>query len=116
MHDFKKLKVWEKSIDLVVSIYKLTEEFPKHEKYGLISQIQRASVSITCNISEGCGKGTKKDFKRFINIAIGSANEVENLLIISNRLKYMSEVVYGNLSDRISEIKRMLKSLRKTLQ
>ena len=115
MHDFKKLKVWEKSIDLVVSIYQLTEQFPRHEKYGLISQVQRAAVSITCNIAEGCGKGTKKDFKRFINIPIGSANEVENLLIISNRLKYMSEVAYDYLSDRINEIKRMLKSLRKTL-
>lgn len=115
MHDFKKLKVWEKSIDLVINVYTLTEEFPRQEKYGLISQIQRAAVSITCNISEGCGKGTKKDFKRFLNIAVGSANEVENLLIISNRLDYMDDSDFKILNEKVVEINRMLKGLGKTL-
>ncbi len=91
MYNFKELKVWQKAIDFVVEIYQLTETFPDREKFGIISQIQRAAVSITCNISEGSGKSSNKDFNRFLEMALGSSNEVENLLIISYKLNYLNK-------------------------
>ena len=91
MYNFKELKVWQKAIDFVVEIYQLTETFPDRKKFGIISQIQRAAVSITCNISEGSGKSSNKDFNRFLEMALGSSNEVENLLIISYKLNYLNK-------------------------
>jgi len=76
MHNFKQLNVWQKAIDYTVQIYKLSKEFPDEEEYGITSQIRRAAVSISCNISEGAGKSSNKDFNRFLNMALGSANEV----------------------------------------
>ena len=84
-HNFKELLVWKKSIDLVKSVYQLTSSLPTEEKFGLISQMNRSSVSIPSNIAEGSGRTSSKEFLYFLNIAISSSYELETQLIISNQ-------------------------------
>ena len=116
MHNFKQLNVWQKAIDCTVEIYKLSKEFPDEEKYGITSQIRRAAVSISCNISEGAGKSSNKDFNRFLNMALGSANEVENLLIVCLKLNYINvEIIEQNLKS-IREIRKMIFGFQKRLK
>lgn len=115
MQDFKQLEVWKKAIDFTAKIYQLTAGFPKSEVYGLSSQIQRASVSISCNISEGAGRSSKKDFNRFLEMAYGSANEVENLLIIAKEINLIKEEESLIYSSDIREIRKMLNGLIKSL-
>jgi len=91
MQDFKKLKVWEKSFDFSFTIYELTKTFPKDEIYGITSQLRRCSLSISTNIAEGCGRSSHKELIRFLNIALGSVNETESLLLMSKKLKYVPE-------------------------
>ncbi|RZK12827.1 MAG: four helix bundle protein, partial [Flavobacterium sp.] len=89
MRDFKKYDIWQLSHLLTLEIYKVTSHFPKEEIYGLTSQIRRAATSIPTNISEGCGRNSDKEFNYFLNIALGSANETEYLLILSKDLQYI---------------------------
>lgn len=110
MKDFRSLKVWEKSHSLTLDIYKASEDFPDSERYGITSQIRRASFSIPTNIAEGCGRQTDADFKRFLNIAMGSASELEYLLLLASDLKILPDKAYSELSPRVNEIKRMLAS------
>ena len=91
MHRFRQLSSWQKSRTFVKDIYDLTKSFPKEEIYGLTSQLRRASVSIPTNIAEGAGRKTNPQFSHFLNFALGSAIEVENLLILSNDLKFISD-------------------------
>ena len=107
----KDLKVWQKSIDMVVEIYLATSTFPKDELYGLTSQIRRASVSIPSNIAEGYGRFSDKELIRFLFISLGSASEVETQLIICNRLNYLLEKDFNNLSLLNNEIIKMLAGL-----
>ena len=93
MRDFRKLDVYDRSLKFVNSIYDITDEWPDNEKFGLIAQINRASVSIPSNISEGSARRTEKDFARFIEIALGSAFEVETQLIISKGRNYISKKI-----------------------
>ncbi|MBT4870445.1 MAG: four helix bundle protein [Candidatus Diapherotrites archaeon] len=116
MQDFKKLKVWQESRELVKEIYKITEKFPMNEQYGITSQMRRAVTSISANIAEGCGKATQKEFRRFLVIANGSNKEVENFLIISNDLGYVNGVQLGEISQRYEKIGKMLTSLIKKLR
>ena len=111
MKNFKSLLVWEKAHLLVLEIYKITAILPKEENYGMTSQIRRATSSIPTNIAEGCGRGSDADFKRFLQIAFGSASEVEYLLILCKDLKYINEDIYVNLNFKIEEIKKMLSAL-----
>lgn len=108
MRDFSKLFIWQKSHKLVLSIYDITNRFPKSEMFGLTSQIRRASSSIPINISEGCGRGSNKDFARFLQIAIGSACEVEYELLLAKELKYIENQEYQNLSKEIISIRKMI--------
>lgn len=116
MNNFRELKVWQKAISFVTEIYKTTSNFPKFEIYGISSQIQRAAVSITCNISEGCGKTSKKDYARFLEMAFSSAFEVENLLLICFNLKYISQEENEQLIIKIHELQKMLVGLKKSIQ
>ncbi len=116
MKDFRNLKVWELSHKVALEIYSLTIAFPKEEMYGLTSQIRRASASIPTNISEGCGRDSDADFRRFIQIAFGSACEVEYLLILANELKILSIKDYDQLNPKVIEIKKMLSGLIKKLK
>ena len=116
MKDFKKQKVWQKSHQLTLDIYKVTENFPKEELYGLTSQIRRSCASIPANISEGCGRETDADFSRFLQIAMGSATELEYHLMLSFDLGYLHDHDYEHLSNGTLEVKKMLTSLIKKLK
>ncbi len=116
MQDYKKLKVWEKSRELIKMIYGITANFPKEEQYGLTNQMRRASISIAANISEGCSRFSKNDFVRFLEIALGSANEVECLLILACDLEFAPEEKLQHPLNHIIEIKKMLSTLIKKLK
>ncbi len=116
MKDFHQLKVWEKSHQLALAIYKATKEFPKEELYGLTSQIRRASMSIPTNVAEGCGRYTDADFARFLQVAMGSACEAEYQLLLSHDLGFLCKEEYDKLSTDTTKVKRMLASLLKTLR
>ncbi len=116
MRDFKNLIVWKKSHENALLIYELTKSFPKEERYGLISQLRRASVSIPTNIAEGCGKFTQKDFANFLQISLGSSHEVEYLILLSYELKYIDQTNYNNLNEAINEVKAMLIALVKKVR
>jgi len=105
VHDYEKLEVWKKSLDLVEDVYRLTSRFPKEEVYGLTNQIRRAAVSIPSNVAEGSRRGTNKDFAQFLRVAMGSASELETQLQIADRLQYAST----------EEIRRELRGILKML-
>jgi len=109
----KDLKVWQESMTLVVAVYKATEDFPKHEIYGLTSQIRRATVSIPSNIAEGAGRRGNKEFIRFLYIALGSLSEVETQLEIAFRLNYLECI--EDINKSIYFIRKMLANLIKSL-
>jgi len=107
MHNFKNLKVWERSMDLAVDIYKLIELLPVEEKFGLISQIKRSSISIPSNIAEGAGRSTNADFVRFLDISNGSSNELETQLNLAHRLGYLTEEQVNIVSSQLETIQKM---------
>ncbi|WP_113662950.1 four helix bundle protein [Pedobacter nanyangensis] len=115
MHNFKDLKVWQKAIDLAVDVYQAMSLLPIDEKYGLISQIKRCTVSISSNIAEGAGRNTDLQFKHFLNISQGSAFELETQLIISNKLGLINDVVAKHLIDQTTEIQKMIYALERKL-
>ena len=116
MRDFRKLKVWEKSHQLTLAVYKATVGFPREETYGLTSQIRRASASIPANIAEGCGRNTVAELARYLNISMGSASELEYHLLLTHDLKYFSSDDYQRLTNQTAEVKRMLTGLIKKLR
>ena len=116
MQDFRQLKVWEKAHLLVLDIYPITARFPGDERYGLTSQLRRAAAYIPTNIAEGCGRATDADFARFLQISLGSASEVEYLLLLARDLSLLDDLVYGQLNTQVQEIKRMLAALTRTVR
>jgi len=116
MKDFRQLEVWRKAHQLAVRIYEVTGKFPAAEIYGLTSQLRRAGVSIPTNLAEGCGRSSDADLARFVSMAMGSASEVEYLLLLARDLKIIEEVVCDNLDSQIIEIKKMLASLHKAIR
>ncbi len=115
MQDFKKLDVWKRSYEFSKEIYGITSRFPDEEKFGLASQVRRAAVSIPINIAEGSGRNSRKDFANFIQIAIGSASEVECELLLSKDLNFIDDDNFSGLCKEIIEIRKMLISFRKAL-
>ncbi|MGB1042914.1 MAG: four helix bundle protein [Tenacibaculum sp.] len=110
---FEKLEVWKESKSLCKKIYALTEEFPSSEKFGLTSQLRRASVSIPSNLAEGTSRITNKDKAHYTTISFSSIMEVLNQLIIAKELGFISEEKYNNLRKDIYKITNMLNALRK---
>ena len=108
MRSHNNLDVWKKAVDFVVDVYKATESFPKEEKFGLTSQIRRASVSIAANIAEGAGRKSDKEFIQFLSHAQGSASEVETELLIASRLGFIQTESYEVLSHTLDDIGRMI--------
>jgi four helix bundle protein len=111
MQDFKKLSVWEKSRKLSVQIYRLTENFPRSETYGLTSQMRRAAISISANIAEGCGRFTGSELARFLDIAMGSGSELECYVVLAHDLGYLADADHRHIEDDLLEVKRMLNAL-----
>jgi four helix bundle protein len=116
MKDFRSLKVWEKSHELTLKIYKATDGFPKHELYGVTSQIRRAAVSVPTNIAEGSGKDSDGELKRFFLIAMGSASELEYLLILARDLNYLTDEAYQEMQTQLIEIRKMLNAFIQRLK
>ena len=115
MKNYEDLKVWARAHELCLTIYELTNSFPSEEKFGLISQLRRASSSIPTNIAEGCGYQTKKEFARFLRIDAGSTSEVEYQLLLSRDLKFMHENDFDRLTKDTVIIRKMLYKLTQSL-
>jgi four helix bundle protein len=116
LEDFKDLIVWGKAHELALSIYQRTRTFPKDEMYGLTSQIRRASASIGANIAEGCGRRSDPEMRRFIQIARGSASELECHLLLARDLQFLPREEFVVLEAKVFEIQRMLASLVQRLE
>jgi len=116
MQDYKNIIVWQKSYHLVLQIYKLTETFPKHELYALTTQLRRAAVSIPSNIAEGSAKESDLDFARFLEMAIGSAFEIECQLMLAGDLGYIQQKDVRSILQEIAEVKKMLAAFIKKLR
>lgn len=115
-HDFKKLKVWQLSKDLAVNFYKLSKGFPKEEMFGLTSQLKRCAVSIPSNISEGCGRGTDAQLSHFLNIAQGSAAEMETQLIIAFEVGVLKKESYIQINSDLLEVQKMINGFQKSIK
>lgn len=115
MHKFRDLIVWQKAMELAKEVYPLTRRFPYTEQKGMISQIQRAVVSIPANIAEGAGRKTPKDFAHFLSQANGSAYEVETLLELALSQDYISQEEFDNTINKIEEIEKMLYTMSNSL-
>lgn len=113
---YRNLKVWKKAHEVVLEIYKMTNDFPEDERFGLTSQLRRAVVSIPTNLAEGYGRTTSADFKRFVMISLGSANEVEYLLLLCKDLGYISKEYYRHFNEKIIQITKMLYGLKKAIE
>ena len=116
MKDFRTLKVWEKAHHLTLVVYKATKSFPKEELYGLTSQIRRSCASIPANIAEGCGRRGDAEFARFLQIAMGSASELEYHLLLARDLNFLNISDYERLASDLTEVKRMLTSFTQKLK
>jgi four helix bundle protein len=114
-HNFKELIVWQKSRVLVKNLFILTKKYPNDESYEIVSQMRRAAVSIPSNIAEGSGRNSNKDFRRFLDIAVSSAYELETQLIISSDLGYISEDEFNNITKDIHEVQKMIYGFKKSL-
>lgn len=116
MKTHRDLKVWNNSISLVTKVYKITNDFPREELFGLTSQIRRSAVSIPSNIAEGAARTSKKEFLNFLSIALGSSSELETQLIISKNLNFISNDNYQVLINDLNEIQKMIHGLMNNLK
>lgn len=115
INTYKDLVVWQKSMDLVVEVYKLTETYPKPETYGLISQMRRSAVSIPSNIAEGRRRGSKNEFRQFLTISYSSGAELETQIEISKRLSFGKDSDYEKADALLNEVMRMLNKMLSSL-
>jgi len=111
MQDFRQLQVWHKSHELTLAVYRSTQRFPKDELYGLTSQMRRSAVSIPANVAEGCCRGGDIEFGRFLQIAMGSAGELEYYFQLARDLNLLRAEDCDSLASSVTEVKRMLASL-----
>ena len=116
VNSYKELIIWQKSIVLVSKVYSLTKKFPNDEKYGLVSQLNRASVSIPANIAEGWGRESRKNYVQFLRISRGSLFELETLLIISANEGFITPESFKEISIYTDEVSRMIVSMIKKLE
>ena len=116
MKNFKELQVWQKAHQLTLLLYKITNSFPADEKYGLVSQIKRSASSIAANIAEGCGRSGDAELARYLQIAMGSASELEYHILLVHDLKIIETSNYEELANEVVEIKKMLASFIKKLR
>lgn len=113
MRNFRELDIWKSSVQFVKTIYIVTEAFPNNEKFGLISQITRAAISIPSNIAEGCSRTSQKDFSRFLQIGLGSSFELETQLEIAKEIGFINEQTYTDLILELNTIQKRIQSLKK---
>ncbi|TVQ62721.1 MAG: four helix bundle protein [Phycisphaerales bacterium] len=116
MRSFEDLTAWQLSMACCVGVYKASESFPSDERFGLVSQVRRAAVSVPSNIAEGYGRGSRQDYARFLRVARGSMNEVETQLIIAVRLGYLSDEMYREVRNQYAEAGRVLAGLIRSIE
>jgi four helix bundle protein len=116
LKDFKRLEVWQLAHQLTLSIYSATSIFPKHELFGLTSQLRRSAASIGSNIAEGCGRGGQIEFNRFLQIAAGSCSEVEYQLLLARDLRYVPPDLHSSLERETQSVRRMLAALTRSIR
>jgi four helix bundle protein len=116
LRNYKELKVWQKSYQLCLRIYRATDVFPKNEGFGLTSQMRRSALSIPSNVAEGYGRKTTPEYLRFLSIAYGSTCELETQLLLSGDLGYLDKENLSGLQRDIREVERMMKALIKSLE
>jgi len=116
MNGFKDLIVWQKAYELALRIYKVTNDFPKQERYGLVSQMRSCAISVSANISEGYERKSKKQYLYFLNIAKGSLGELETYLLISKDLAYFNDEIWLKIEDLRKSALRLLRGLMKSLR
>lgn len=116
MHNFKELKVWQKAVDFAVKIYHVTKAFPNEEKFGLISQMRRAGVSIPSNIAEGCAKTSGKSFVNSLEISLGESFELETQMIISERVGILDSKTAREMEIDLTEVQRMIIGLKTSIE
>ncbi len=107
----EKLEGWKKGIGVVTEIYALTKRFPDSEKFGIVSQLRRAAVSVPTNVAEGAARHNDREFLQFLYISSGSLSEIDTLLTISKELNYMIEGQYGKLKEQAGEVSAMLQGI-----
>ena len=115
MDSYNNLQVWQQAVERVVDRYKLTYSFPAEEKYGLVSQMNRAAISIPSNIAEGAGRNSDKDFSHFISMSIGSMYELHTQLILSERLGFINHTQSCEIQDTLDNLQRMAVSFKNKL-
>jgi len=115
MQDFRKLTVWQRSHELTLKVYELSRAFPADEKFGLTSQLRRAAVSVELNLAEGSSRGSDADFRRFVQMALGSASEVECQLLLARDLGFLPTDSHAALEADLKQTKRMLIRLSQKL-
>ena len=111
MRNYRDLRVWDEAHRLTLAIYQVTASFPKEERFGLTSQIRRASASIAANLAEGCGRRSDGEMGRFVQIAMGSGSELSYRLMLSRVLKFLPQEEYANLNPRLERVMKMLSAL-----
>lgn len=116
MHRYKDLKFWQLSRVFFKDVYEITKKFPEEEKFGLVSQLRRASVSICSNIAEGSARKSDKDFSRFLTMSLGSCYEIDTQLILATDLNFISENDYSKLFEKLISIIKMLSKFNSTLK
>jgi four helix bundle protein len=116
MRNFREIGAWHKGHELTLNIYKATQDFPKEELYGLTSQMRRSAASIPANIAEGCGKDSDVELARYMQIAMGSARELEYHLLLAKDLNFMDMAAYNQLNTATIEVKKMLASFIKRIR
>ena len=115
-HSYRDLIVWQKAIAMVTDIYRATQGFPRHETYGLTSQMRRSAVSVASNIAEGQGRLSRREFRHFLGLARGSLLEMETQVVIAENLGYLSKVEAQRLALASGEVSRLLHGLMQSLQ
>jgi four helix bundle protein len=116
MHNYKELEIWKASKNFCVPIYKLTAKFPDEEKFGLISQLRRACVSVPSNIAEGSARATNKDFVKFLRFSLGSCREIDTQLLVSVELEFIKNDEIEPISKELNRIMIMIINFMKTLK
>lgn len=115
MQNFRRLRVWQRAHALTLAIYRSTKSFPASERYGLTAQLRSAAISIAANIAEGCGHASDGSMRRYVQIATGSACEIESELLVARDLDYITATAADDLIGQVVEFRRMLISLLKAM-
>jgi four helix bundle protein len=116
MHNYRELKIWQRSMEFVVRVYEISASFPKEERYGLTAQLRGCIVSVPSNISEGAGRGTNKQFKRFLEFSMGSINEAQTQIELAFRVNYLSKETYESIIDEALQIYKIILAFYNSLK